>query len=188
FGAGVLAGRGDWLDAAPPYLAGGGASRYVGDATSDLEWSDGAARHEAGTPNVVGAVALAEACRTLVAAGQDRLAATEQALLERLRSGLTGIAGVRELTTFGPDHPRVGIVAFVVGGLDSGQLAETLSARYGIGVRAGLFCAHPLTRRLLTEAGCGDDGTGSAVRASLGLGSTAAHVDRLIAAVAAEVS
>ncbi|MGH3647225.1 MAG: aminotransferase class V-fold PLP-dependent enzyme, partial [Micromonosporaceae bacterium] len=63
FGAGVLAGRTDWLDAAPPYLAGGGASRYVGDATSSVEWSDGAGRHEAGTPNVVGAVALAEACR-----------------------------------------------------------------------------------------------------------------------------
>jgi selenocysteine lyase/cysteine desulfurase len=61
FGAGVLVGRADWLDAAPPYLAGGGAVRQVRlDAT---EWAASPARHEGGTPNVVGAVALAAACR-----------------------------------------------------------------------------------------------------------------------------
>ncbi|MGH3712159.1 MAG: aminotransferase class V-fold PLP-dependent enzyme [Micromonosporaceae bacterium] len=180
FGAGVLAGRADWLDAARPYLAGGGASAYVGDATSDLVWTTGPARHEAGTPNVVGAVALAEACRTLDTAGQDRLAEAEQRLLAQLRAGLTAIPGVRELTSFGPDHPRVGIIAFTVAGLDSGQLAEALSQRYGIGVRAGLFCAHPLTRRLLGDAA---GAPVSAVRASLGLGSSAVHVDRLVTAV-----
>ena len=31
FGIGVLAGRADWLDAAEPYLAGGGATAHVGD-------------------------------------------------------------------------------------------------------------------------------------------------------------
>ncbi|WP_448317913.1 aminotransferase class V-fold PLP-dependent enzyme, partial [Streptomyces sp. CO7] len=41
FGAGVLAGRTDWLDAAEPYLAGGGASRRVlrrEDGGLDVEW------------------------------------------------------------------------------------------------------------------------------------------------------
>ncbi|MEU8662012.1 aminotransferase class V-fold PLP-dependent enzyme, partial [Actinoplanes philippinensis] len=59
FGAGVLAGRSDWLDAAEPYLAGGGASAAVGDRPGELTWATGAARHEGGTPNLLGAVALA---------------------------------------------------------------------------------------------------------------------------------
>ena len=181
FGSGVLAGRTDWLDAASPYLSGGGASRHVGDATDDIEWATGPARHEAGTPNVIGAVALAAACRALSTAGQDRLADAEASLLKRLRDGLRRIPGLHELTAFGPAAPRVGIVAFTVDGIDAATLAQRLSDEYGIGVRAGLFCAHPLTRRLLNQSG--GTGTTAAVRASIGLGSTPEHVDRLVAAV-----
>jgi hypothetical protein len=50
-----------------------------------------------------------------------------------------------------------------------------MSAEHGIGVRDGRFCAHPLLARL----GAG----GGAVRASLGLGSRADDVDRLITAL-----
>ena len=53
FGAGALIGRRDWLDAAPAYLAGGGAVREV--ELDSVRWADAPARHEAGTPNVVGA-------------------------------------------------------------------------------------------------------------------------------------
>ncbi|MCZ9340151.1 aminotransferase class V-fold PLP-dependent enzyme, partial [Streptomyces sp. TRM76130] len=72
FGAGVLAGRPDWLRAAQPYLAGGGASRRVArraDGGVDVEWHQGAARHEAGSPNVIGAYAIASACAALTEAG-----------------------------------------------------------------------------------------------------------------------
>lgn len=51
FGSGVLVSRADWLRAAEPYLAGGGASRKVTRRTDggvDVEWHDTAARHEAG--------------------------------------------------------------------------------------------------------------------------------------------
>jgi selenocysteine lyase/cysteine desulfurase len=181
FGAGVLAGRPDWLAAADPYLAGGGATALVGDATHEVRWSDGPARHEAGTPNVLGAVALAAVCDALGAADRAALAAREEALTARLRAGLAGIDGVVELSLFGPAAPRVGIAAFAVLGLDSDVLAAALSAEYGIGVRDGLFCAHPLTRRLLRGA-AGLPRT--AVRASIGLGTTGSDVDRLVAAVA----
>ena len=67
FGSGALVGRPDWLDNARPYLAGGGAVRRV--TLADVEWADGPARHEAGTPNVVGAAALAAACRALARVG-----------------------------------------------------------------------------------------------------------------------
>ncbi|GAA4199744.1 aminotransferase class V-fold PLP-dependent enzyme [Actinocatenispora rupis] len=182
FGAGVLAGRPDWLAAAGPYLAGGGATALVGDATNDVRWSAGAARHEAGSPNVLGAVALGAVCDALLAADRAALADRERRLTDRLRAGLAAIDGVVELSLFAPDSPRVGIAAFAVRGLDSDVLAAALSAEYGIGVRDGLFCAHPLTRRLLHDAGT--DAPATAVRASIGLGTTEEQVDRLVAAVA----
>ncbi|MFI6574720.1 aminotransferase class V-fold PLP-dependent enzyme [Nocardiopsis sp. NPDC050513] len=179
FGSGVLAGRSDWLRAATPYLSGGGATRLVTE--HEVRWNDLPARHEAGSPNVLGAVALAAACDTFTPATQELLHIRESALLERLRAGLAEIRGVRELNLWGSDHTRVGIVSFTVDGLPAELLAAALSAEYGIGVRDGLFCAHPLTRHLLPE------GHTQAVRASLGVGTTTEHVDRLVGAVAALV-
>ena len=49
FGAGALIGRRDWLDAAPAYLAGGGAVREV--TCDSVRWAPAPARHEAGTPD-----------------------------------------------------------------------------------------------------------------------------------------
>jgi selenocysteine lyase/cysteine desulfurase len=181
FGTGVLAGRADWLDAAPPYLRGGGATAHVGDAVDDVRWHHGPARHEAGTPNLMGAVALAAVCAALEAADRLALATREHALLDRLCSGLAAVAGVHQLRLFGAGHPRVGIVSFAVEGRDSAHLAARLSTRYGIGVRDGLFCSHPLTRHLLGGVAVL---TGTAVRASIGLGTTDEDVDRLVAAVA----
>ncbi|MEU7174270.1 aminotransferase class V-fold PLP-dependent enzyme [Micromonospora tulbaghiae] len=186
FGAGVLAGRADWLDAAPPYLAGGGATSHVGAATHEVRWTTGPARHEAGTPNLLGAVALAAVCEALGAADRDALHAREQALLARLRTGLAALPDVVELRVFGPDAPRVGIVSFVVAGRDSAEVAAHLASRHRIGVRDGLFCAHPLTRRLLAEAAARTGRTDlppTALRASLGLGTTQAQVDTLLTAL-----
>ncbi|MGI5145956.1 aminotransferase class V-fold PLP-dependent enzyme [Plantactinospora sp. CA-294935] len=189
FGIGVLAGRADWLDAAPPYLAGGGATIGVGAATHDVRWADGPGRHEAGTPNLLGAVALAAVCAALSEADRDALYAHEQALLTRLRSGLAALPDVVELRTFDADAPRVGIVSFVVAGRDSATVAADLARHWQIGLRDGLFCAHPLARRLLAEAATRSgrrDLPPTALRASIGLGSTAAQVERLLTALSAD--
>jgi selenocysteine lyase/cysteine desulfurase len=77
----------------------------------------------------------------------------------------------------------VGIVSFAVEGMESATVAARLSSGHGIGVRDGLFCAHPLTRELLARAPVALPRT--AVRASLGLGTTTDDVDRLVAGVAA---
>jgi selenocysteine lyase/cysteine desulfurase len=181
FGAGCLVGRADWLRAAEPYLLGGGATAGV-DA-EQVRWSaDPQQRHEAGTPNVLGVVALAAACEALT--DWDTLVAAEERLLKRLRDGLAAIPGVRELSLWGEPSPRVGIVSFVVEGRDSRAVAVELSDRYGIGVRDGKFCAHPFLRRLLGE-GSGDcaGGEGTALRASFGIGTTERHIDRLLTAL-----
>jgi len=179
FGAGVLAGRADWLDAAEPYLAGGGATANVSERF-DVRWHTGPARHEAGTPNLLGAVALAAACRTLANVRHDE----EQALLARLRAAIATLPHVEELRLFDAAAPRVGIVSFAVLGAEPGELGAALGREHGIGVRVGLFCAHPLTRRLVREAAARLDPAapppGAAIRASFGIGTSERHVDRLI--------
>ncbi|MCK7628123.1 aminotransferase class V-fold PLP-dependent enzyme [Streptomyces sp. RS10V-4] len=201
FGAGVLAGRADWLQAAEPYLAGGGASRKVSRRVSgegaggvDVEWHTTAARHEAGSPNVIGAYAIASACQALTEAGFDGLVAREQELIDRVRTGLAEVPEVRLLSLFGDDAPRVGVLSFVVDGWNSSHFAAALSAEYGIGVRDGLFCAHPLVRTLLGsdpqdpgECGAPEAAPGerslNAIRVSFGAGTPDEHVDRFLRAV-----
>ena len=177
FGAGVLAGRSDWLDAGAPYLRGGGSTRSV--TSDDVVWASGAARHEGGSPNVIGAIALAAACAT-IASNREAIEAHESRLLERLRRGLAGIDGVRELSIFGADHDRVGVVAFTVSGYESGLVSQVLAAEHGIGVRDGRFCAHLLVDELL---GAAEGSATTAVRASIGLGTTVEAVDRLVGAL-----
>ncbi|MFJ9604353.1 aminotransferase class V-fold PLP-dependent enzyme [Streptomyces althioticus] len=193
FGSGVLAGRADWLREAGPYLAGGGASRTVtrrADGGVDVEWHETAARHEAGSPNVIGAYAIASACKALTEAGFEALAAREDALVRAVREGLADVPEVRFLSLFGDDAPRVGVLSFVVDGWNSSHFAAALSAEYGIGVRDGLFCAHPLVRRLLGgdtggagECGAPEAGALNAIRVSFGAGTPEEHVARFVRAV-----
>ena len=178
YGAGALVGRRDWLDAAPAYLAGGGAVREVTAETT--QWAAAPARHEAGTPNVLGAAALAKACDVLTAVGADELAAHEAALRDRLINGLSRHPEISVLRIWGDGHvwpesaDPIGVVAFTITGHDPGLVAAYLSAEHAIGVRDGRFCAHPLLARL---------GTATALRASFGIGSTIGDVDRLLAAI-----
>ncbi|MGV8978971.1 MAG: aminotransferase class V-fold PLP-dependent enzyme [Cellulomonas sp.] len=173
FGAGALVGRRDWLDDGAPYLAGGGAVRDVrADRTL---WQPAPARHEAGSPNVIGAIALAEACEVLSALPDGALAAHERALRTRLVAGLDAITGVEVLRIWPDSTEPVGVVTFAVEGHDPGLVAAYLSAEHGIGVRDGRFCAHPLLTRL--------GAPGGAVRASVGVGTPGEAVDRLIRAL-----
>jgi selenocysteine lyase/cysteine desulfurase len=181
FGAGARVGRADWLRAAQPYLAGGGATKAVtrhGDEVG-VVWNAGPERHEAGSPNTVGVYALGVACEQL-AAHWESLTEHESVLLRRLRRGLAAVPGLAELRLFDDDGDRVGTVSFVVEGFEPGWLAAVLSAEYGIGVRDGAFCAHIATRRLIGRTGA--DGR-QASRVSLGLGSTEEHIDRLVLAL-----
>ncbi|OZD04895.1 cysteine desulfurase [Rhodococcus sp. 06-235-1A] len=177
FGAGVLVGKRDWLDSGEPHLAGGGAVRSV--SIDHTDWAPAPQRHEAGTPNVLGVAALAAACETIAGFDDAELQQHEYELSSRLRDGLAALDGVEQLRVWDDAPDTVGIVTFTVAGRDPGEVAAYLSAEHGIGVRDGKFCAHPLLSRLGHAAG--------AVRASIGLGSSSADVDRLVDALAALV-
>jgi selenocysteine lyase/cysteine desulfurase len=66
-------------------------------------------------------------------------------------------------------------------------VSAELARDHNIGVRDGLFCAHPLARRLITEAAARAgrrDFPPTALRASIGLGTTPSDVDALLTALA----
>lgn len=182
YGSGALIGRADWLAAAAPHSIGGGATATVTD--TETTWKPLPERHEAGTPNIAGVIALATACHALQTADRDHLARVEERLTGLLTEGLAAIPGVTVHTLFGGAAKTIGVATFTVAGQAANVVAAALSAEYGIGVRDGAFCAQPLVRRLLGAAGCTSvDGSGQAIRASLGLATTSEHVHRLIDAV-----
>ncbi|WP_091048407.1 aminotransferase class V-fold PLP-dependent enzyme [Nocardioides sp. YR527] len=173
YGAGALAGRRDWLDVGTPYLAGGGAVDDV--EVGETTWQPAPARHEGGSPNVIGAAALAVACTTLGGLPAADLDRHEASLRGRLVAGLSALDGVEVIRLWPDSDEPVGVVTFTVDGIEPGHVAAYLSAEHGLGVRDGRFCAQPLLKRLGLTAG--------AVRASIGIGTSLADVDRLVAGV-----
>lgn len=149
FGAGALVGpRAVFLQDAPEYTGGGTVDIVTED---DVVWAGLPDRDEAGSPNVVGAVAMAAAAQTLMDAGMERLAAHEEALTAYALQGLQGIRGV---TLYGERDPkradeRVGVIPFNLEGVSHFLLAAILGYEGGIGVRSGCFCAHPYVVHLL---------------------------------------
>ncbi len=194
FGAGALIGRGDWLGGRP-FLAGGGAVKLV--TVGETVWADLPDRQEAGSPNVVGAVALGVACDTLARHGMARLGAEERDLWAYARDVFAAIPGWEHYRLWGADHPRVGLFTFNLRPYPHDQLAAILSAEHGIGVRHGCFCAHPLmvqllhvdggeVERLMTETRSGHHPhLPGAARISFGLTTTRTDVDAAAAALRA---
>ena len=194
FGAGALVAPTSLLEGCEPLLAGGGAVDFV--TLDDVLWTALPDRLEAGSPNVIGAVALAAACRALSAIGMDAVAAHERSLAVRLWTALARVPGVEMLTQWAPGTvDRVGVATFNLAGYRDPLLAAVLSAEHAIGVRHGCFCAHPLmtnllgvpdgeARRLHAELRAGrHPRLPGAVRASIGLGTTTADIDRLVGAL-----
>ncbi len=157
---------------APAYTGGGMVKTVSGHSFLPV---DGPARFEAGTPNVIGAIGLAEAARYLSALGMNAVAAHSSALAHRMITGLSAIDGVRVFT---PDTaaPLVGAVSFAVTGVHPHDVAYLLDEAAGIMVRSGEHCCQPLMQQIAPAGG----GT---VRASAYCYNTEDDIDLLIAAV-----
>ena len=192
FGAGVLIGPRATFTEGDPFLAGGGAVDLVD--LDEVVWTDPPEREEAGSPNVIGAVALGTAITELEGIGWEAITAHEIELATRLRAGLAAIDGIRLL---GPplDETTLAVATFTVADTPHALVAARLSAEFGIGVRHGCFCAHPYLIRLLDlppdeveryrrDVLAGDrTRIPGAVRASAGISVTPEEIDRFLAAV-----
>ncbi|HBY92548.1 MAG: aminotransferase class V-fold PLP-dependent enzyme [Ardenticatenaceae bacterium] len=149
YGSGALIGRRDCLEQGTPAEVGGGTVKIV--TTDSVEWAALPDREEAGSPNVVGAVALAAAMQTLQSIGMESIAAHERQLIAY---ALKRLAVVEGITLYGPKElvagqDRVGVISFNVHGVPHSKVASILSLEGGIGVRNGCFCAHPYVTFLL---------------------------------------
>jgi selenocysteine lyase/cysteine desulfurase len=150
FGTGALIGRRDAFAGTPDHSGGGTIYAVTAD---DVAWADLPDREEAGSPNVVGAVALAAAVQTLERIGLERIAAHETQLTRYAMARLGRVPG---LTVHGPADgdgvERVGVIPFTMAGLPHGLVAAILGHEHGIGVRSGCFCAQPYIIHLLRVA------------------------------------
>ena len=149
FGTGALVGHQDTFLHGAPEHPGGGTVEIV--TPTDVYWAGLPAREEAGSPNVIGAVAMAVAAQTLMDAGMDRTARHEASLTAYALRRLQGVPG---LTVYGTGDPRamderVGVIAFNVGSVPHALVAAILGYEAGIGVRSGCFCAQSYVAHLL---------------------------------------
>ena len=144
FGSGAIVGRRDTFGTMPDHRGGGTVDAVTLD---DVAWADLPHREEAGTPNLLGAVAFAAAVTTLSEIGWDDIVDHERILMRHMLTGLAEIPGLR---IHGPgDASGIGVVPFTIDGVPHGLVAAILGYEHGIGVRSGCFCAHPYIAHLL---------------------------------------
>jgi cysteine desulfurase/selenocysteine lyase len=195
YGAGVLVAPRDAFADMPDELGGGIVDLVTLD---DTVWSGIPEREEAGSPNVVGIVAIAAAIRRLRELGMDNLSEHEAALTSYALEQFRTMSGVQVL---GPvdSSQRVGVLSFTIDGVPHALAAAILSYEWAIGVRSGCFCAHPGMSHLLrisperaTEfqsqiVAHVKSNVPGAVRASIGLHNTRTDIDYFFRALRAIV-
>src|SRR3990172_5701617 len=146
FGSAFLYGPTELLDEAAPYIPSGGTVVYVTE--DEAYYKKSPDRHEGGTPNIAGAVALGAALRFLAEVGMEEVRAHELLLVERAMDGLKRIDGV---TVLGHPDParRIGALALTIDGVPHELAATILNREAAIAVRNGCFFPPPYLHRLL---------------------------------------
>ena len=194
FGAGALVACGRALERGEPLLHGGGRSSSSRSTTSCGPTRPSAMRRARPTWWVPSPWArrAGSSASSAWPASRRRSAASPRGW----RAAWPRVPGLRRLALWDDATvDRVGLATFELDGYRHPLVAAILSAEHGIGVRHGCFCAHPLLAHLLglpdgdldglraeIRAG-GRPALPGAVRASLGIGTTAQDVDRLVDAL-----
>jgi cysteine desulfurase/selenocysteine lyase len=167
-GTGVLWAKKEHLEAMPPLFGGGDMIRKVSFAGTTF--ADPPHKFEAGTPNIAGFIGLGAAADYLSGLGVERIAATEQALLEYTTDALKQVPGLR---IFGEAAHKAAVISFLIDGTQSHDLATMLDLE-GVAVRSGHHCAHPLMDFY---------GVPATLRASLAFFNTHEEIDRFVEAI-----
>jgi selenocysteine lyase/cysteine desulfurase len=149
FGSGALVGPKEVFLAGEPEYRGGGTVDVV--TLDEVEWAGMPDRDEAGSPNVIGAVAMAAAAKALMDIGMDVIAEHERQLMAYALPRLQEVPGIRMfgLPAAGVADDKVGVITFNLEGVSHFLVAAILGYEAGIGVRSGCFCAHPYVVQLL---------------------------------------
>jgi cysteine desulfurase / selenocysteine lyase len=169
-GIGVLYAREERLAAMPQYLKGGGGVMGVSFA-GVTKYKPLPFKHETGTPNVAGAVALGAAIDYLDALGRENVWSHGRELRKYAVERISQLEGVQLV---GSRSNGCGLVSFMRDGYHAHDLGAFADSK-GIAISAGAHCAMPLLDALniVTTA-----------RASFGVYNTKEEVDSLCKAVA----
>ena len=149
FGTGALIGPREVFSQGEPDYRGGGTVDVV--TLDEVYWSEPPHRDEPGSPNVVGAVAMAVAAQVLMGVGMENIAVHEEELVAYSLERLSGVPGIRIYGEADPAraNERIGAIPFSLEGVPHALVAAILGYEGGIGVRSGCFCAHPYVVHLL---------------------------------------
>ena len=169
-GIGAVYIRPEIAETLPPYRGGGEMIASV--SFKGTTYAEAPMRFEAGTPNIAGAIGLAEALRFIKSLPADAIHAHEQALVEHGTRVLSAIEGLRLIGT-APN--KVPVFSFLLENAHPYDVGPVLD-HHGVAVRTGHHCTQPLMDRF------GIPGT---VRASCALYSTTAELDTLADAIRA---
>ncbi len=188
FGAGVLIGPAKAFSNALPYSEGGSAIVLV--THNRIEWHRPPMKDEAGTPNLMGVIAMTTAIRTLSSLGMKNIFKHEESLLNYAVREMKKITGIRFYSN-AQDNETISIIPFNIEGVDHQLMSAILSYEAGIAVRNGFFCSHPYCERLLglTEEDMDyyfnnpDAIMPGIVRVSLGIYNNYQEINRLIYAL-----
>ncbi|MGB8309821.1 MAG: cysteine desulfurase [Methanoregula sp.] len=170
-GTGVLFMKNPGLE---PLLLGGGGVERVTAAGYTL--TNGYERYEAGTPNISGVIGLDKAIDYLKSLGMEDIQHHEQKITRLIIKELSGIENV-EIIGPGPIGDRIGVISFVIKGVNPHDVAIMLDGEANVMVRSGHHCCMPLMEYL-----CLPEGT---VRASLHCYNTIEDAELLVDTVRA---
>ena len=189
FGIGVLIGPKEVFNKGAPDYKGGGTIDLV---THDyVRWAPAPDRDEAGTPNVMGVVALVESIKTINNIGMSNIEQHEKDLTDYTLQRLKCIPDLRLYGNTENSIDRVGIITFNIKAMHHRIVATILSNEFGIAVRSGCFCAQPYVTKLLDvpkkeiikHIRYGDIPRPGMVRISFGLYNNTEEVEILIKAL-----
>lgn len=147
FGIGALIAPSETFQPGAPEYSGGGTAQVV---THDwIIWNPTPLKDEAGTPNVMGVVALVAAIKTLSGLGMKKIDQYECRLAEYTYDKLKAMPGITLYSDYKPGEPHIGVIPFNVNGLHHERVGEILAQEAGIAVRTGCFCTQPYVQKLL---------------------------------------
>lgn len=137
-GIGILCGPVEAMELMHPRDFGG---EMVGEVTAAFtSYDELPLRLEAGTPNYVGAIAMAAACDYLSELGREDVAAYEEELVAH---AVEKLGAIEDLHVLGSPKKRAGLVAFTVDDVHPLDLCTMVDTR-GVALRSGHNCAQPL--------------------------------------------
>jgi cysteine desulfurase/selenocysteine lyase len=172
-GIGVLYGKKEILNELPPYQGGGDMIDQV--SFNGTSFGPVPQKFEAGTPNVSGAIGLAEAIKYLSNFDMSDLKIHEDFLLTTCQSALSEING---LQIHGTTEDKAAVISFTIDGVHTHDLATLLDSE-GIAIRTGHHCCQPLMETL---------GVPATARASFAFYNNIEEANRFVSSVKKAVS